>query len=254
MIKGIAIIGSGNTAWQLAYHFVKSGISLNYIAGRNAAKVAEIASEFNIDAYDLDSDLPKAEGAFICVSDSYIGKVSSKVTQSFNWQVHCCGSVSIHALHGAVKGVFYPLQTMTKNRALNAKSIPICLESNNDTLQNQLEQIAFKCGFEKINLNSDKRAKAHISAVMVNNFVNHVLYKSFQWADLNKIDVALFKPLAQETIVKAFDLGGLKSQTGPAKRKNTDIINEHLTALNESADIKELYKNITKSIIKEFEG
>jgi hypothetical protein len=37
----------------------------------------------------------------------------------------------LDVLHDNRRGVFYPLQTFTKNKPVDFKSIPICLESEN---------------------------------------------------------------------------------------------------------------------------
>lgn len=252
MIASIGIIGSGNTAWQLAHHFNKSGVPLKFIASRNKENAAELADKLGLRFYEI-SEIPKAEGLILCVTDTAIEGVSKSLLGKSQWQAHCCGSIDINALAHGSRGVFYPLQTMTKGRLLDAERIPICIEANNSKLENRLKHLAEMCGFKSFQLDSKKRADAHISAVMVNNFNNHILAHAFKWAEEKNIDKQVFKQLAYETIEKAFELGANKSQTGPARRNNTAIIDSHLEQLKDLPKSRSLYDFITNSIIKEFE-
>lgn len=252
MIASIGIIGSGNTAWQLAHHFVKSGVALKFIASRNQEAALQLASSLCTESHHI-SEFPEVEGLILCVTDTAIEEVSISIKDKSKWQAHCCGSVSIESLAHENKGVFYPLQTMTKGRFLEAKRIPVCVEANNAELESKLKALAKDCGFNSLDLNSEMRAGTHISAVMVNNFTNHVLAHAFKWAHENNIDKQVFRQLAIETIDKAFDLGAEKSQTGPAKRKNEAIISKHLDQLESMPESRELYNFLTNSIKKEFE-
>ncbi|MFY0672012.1 MAG: DUF2520 domain-containing protein [Bacteroidia bacterium] len=252
MIASIGIIGSGNTAWQLAHHFVRSEVPLAFIASRNLLEAQKIANTLGIKYLAID-EIPKVDGLILCVSDSVISQVSKSLIDKSEWQAHSSGSVSINAISHNSKGVFYPLQTMTKGRLLSKERIPICTEANSLALHKDLEELAEKCGFRSYKLDSSKRAKAHISAVMVNNFSNHLLAHAFNWAQENSIDQSIFKQLAFETIEKAFELGALNSQTGPARRNDSAIIESHLEQLKAYPKSEALYDFITNSIIREFE-
>jgi hypothetical protein len=70
------------------------------------------------------------------------------------------------------RGVFYPLQTFTKNKPVDFKSIPICLESENPTDFRLLDKVA-KVISDVFAINSEQRA-LHVAAVFVNNFTNHL--------------------------------------------------------------------------------
>lgn len=252
MIDKFCIVGSGNTAWQLAHHFVKNEINLSYIVSRNKEKGSALASKLGVAFYSFQDEIPNTTGQFLCVSDQAISVVSTQLRKQAIWQVHCSGSVSINEIKHHNKGVFYPLQTMTESRLLSAESLPICLEWSNDTLGGELSRIANQCDFKWVALNSLQREHIHVSAVMVNNFVNHVLHYANDYAKQNGVDKDIFKPLALETINKAFELGGKVSQTGPAKRGDNLVVEQHLEKLKDNSKIKELYQFISESIKNEF--
>ena len=72
--------------------------------------------------------------------------------------------------------------------------------------------------------------------------IEHRIYES------TDLFTDLLKPLIQETANKIMTLSPNEAQTGPAKRRDTQTINSHLTFLTDENQ-KEIYKLLTKSII-----
>ncbi|MBP8157930.1 MAG: DUF2520 domain-containing protein, partial [Flavobacterium sp.] len=64
----------------------------------------------------------------------------------------------------------------------------------------------------------------------------------------NHLSFDILKPLIQETASKILTLSPKEAQTGPAKRNDTQTINNHLSFLTDENQ-KEIYKLLTKSII-----
>jgi hypothetical protein len=56
------------------------------------------------------------------------------------------------------RGVFYPLQTFTKNKPVDFKSIPICLESENPTDFRLLDKVAKVISDKAFAINSEQRS------------------------------------------------------------------------------------------------
>ena len=54
-----------------------------------------------------------------------------------------------------------------------------------------------------------------------------------------------------ETVNKAFDIGALAAQTGPAKRQDTSTIKKQLENLK-TEEQKLIYKTITQTILKTY--
>ena len=55
-------------------------------------------------------------------------------------------------------------------------------------------------------------------------------------------------PLIDETARKVHDLAPKAAQTGPAIRKDMNVMNKHLDMLSGEPGLKELYEKISKSI------
>jgi predicted short-subunit dehydrogenase-like oxidoreductase (DUF2520 family) len=94
---------------------------------------------------------------------------------------------------------------------------------------------------------SKQRATLHIAAVFACNFANNLWGISADILAQSGYSFDVFKPLLQETLRKAFEMGPTAAQTGPAKRGDMNVINGHLAKLD--GDRHELYELITKMIL-----
>lgn len=252
MIESLAIIGSGNAAWQLGHQMIGAGLPLQKIITRNREVGEHLARELKVTWQPMDSPIHE-QGVFICVIDQAIEQVSKTLIGDFEWMVHCAGSVPMSALSDhKQRGVFYPIQTMSKGRLVSGEQFPVCLEAENDGLILVLKELALAMGSPYRVLDSERRKKAHVSAVMVNNFVNHLLHKASDFASAHHVDGAMLEPLIRETIDKFFRLGGVHAQTGPAKRGDGPVIAEQEKLLEDQQNLLKLYQIFTESIKYEF--
>lgn len=247
----IGIVGTGNTAWQLATHFSKASLfSEIHLLARNQDKGKELAEEFDLTFRILGADaLDYYQGLFLCVSDEAIPNVSKLLADHCDWMVHTSGSVSLVSIAKKRKGVFYPLQTMTKGRYLKPSEIPLSLEASDSETFMELRNIADAMGFSWQEENSQDRLKMHLSAVFVNNFTNFLLEEASQLSEVSRLNPLRLNSLAKETVRKFYDLGGEKAQTGPARRGDDQIIDGHkamLAANNNALDIYSLFSKMIK--------
>lgn len=249
----VSIIGSGNTSWQLAQHFAKSEVTVNTVFTRKPEENQWIQG-LGISAEVFDANLTiESDLIFLAVPDDQVSALSSSANLKHKTIIHCSGSVDIAVLDGlGPKGVFYPLQTLTKHRWLPSSQIPVFVEATTLELETQLVDLANSMEFPVEVLSSEKRGQLHLCAVMVNNFTNHLLTKAFQLADGHNLTAEMLMPLAQETLAKFQELGGEKAQTGPAKRKDHSTISGHLESLK-GTSMEDLYEAFTQSILKNYD-
>jgi predicted short-subunit dehydrogenase-like oxidoreductase (DUF2520 family) len=250
MIK-VSIIGSGNVAQHLIKAFSESRsfgaeIELIQVFSRQKESLAHLLDSDKI-TNDL-NDLAEADLYIIAVSDDAIAEVSSQLPFKNHLVVHTSGSVALNDLNdNNRKGVFYPLQTFSKNKAVNFRTIPICLESENATDFQLLEKVAQSISEKVFVINSEQRKALHVAAVFVNNFVNHLYQIGNEICNNNQIPFDILKPLIQETAEKVMTLSPIEAQTGPAKRNDNDTIQTHLSFLSDENQ-KNIYKTLTQSI------
>ena len=161
--------------------------------------------------------------------------------------VHTSGSVAMNSLNNnGRKGVFYMLQTFSKNKIVDFSEVPFCLEAENEKDYILLELLANLIGKKVYAINSEQRKALHIAAVFVNNFSNHMYKIGSDICAENNVPFAILEPLIKETASKIETLSPAEAQTGPAIRKDQRTINEHLALLNKQQ--QEIYTTVTKSI------
>lgn len=225
----VVILGNGNVATHLYNAFSKApGISVMQI---NSRTITEIE----------DSDI-----TIIAVSDDAIQQVSKTIINREGLIVHTSGAVDINALKNKRKGVFYPLQSFTKNAEIDFNEVPFCLETENNEDYTLLENLAKTLGSKIYQISSEQRKKLHVAAVFVNNFTNHMYKIGNDICTNNKIPFEILHPLIEETAKKIKTLSPVHAQTGPAKRNDTQTIKNHLEDLN--LEQKKIYQLLTKSI------
>jgi len=246
MIK-VVLIGSGNVAQHLIMAFAKSNeIDIVQVFSRQKENTLSLLDSNKI-TNDY-NDLVEADLYIIAVSDDSISKVSSQLPFKNRLVVHTSGSVPIDSLDTKNRrGIFYPLQTFTKNKAVDFSQIPICLESENDSDFDLLEKVAQSISNNVFKSNEKQRKALHISAVFVNNFVNEMYRIGNEICDENKIPFEILKPLILETVNKVMTLSPKEAQTGPAKRNDTQTIEAHLDFLS-NENHATIYKILTQSI------
>jgi predicted short-subunit dehydrogenase-like oxidoreductase (DUF2520 family) len=194
------------------------------------------------------SKITEADVYIICVSDSAISSVSSQLLFENRLVVHTSGSSDLNLLDSKNnKGVFYPLQTFTKNKAVDFSEIPICLEAENVSDYNFLEKVAKSISKNIYDISSEQRKALHVSAVFVCNFTNHLYTIGNTICEENNIPFEILQPLIEETAEKIKSLSPSDAQTGPAVRNDQKTIEKHIDFLK-NENQKEIYKILTKSI------
>jgi predicted short-subunit dehydrogenase-like oxidoreductase (DUF2520 family) len=247
----VIIIGSGNVAQHLIAAFQNSHnlgaeIELVQVFSRQIGNISHLMDLSQI-TNDL-NDLVEADLYIIAVSDDAIASISSQLPFKNRLVAHTSGSVSLNALDdNNRKGVFYPLQTFTKNKAVDFKTIPICLESENATDYQLLDKVAKSISDKIFVINSEQRKALHVAAVFVNNFTNHLYQIGEEICQENQIPFEILTPLITETAQKIMLLSPSEAQTGPAKRTDAVTIEAHEDFLSNENHLR-IYKTLTQSI------
>ena len=246
MIK-VVLIGSGNVAQHLIKAFAKSAIiDVIQVFSRQKEAVTSLLDSNKIT--DNFNDLAEADLYIIAVSDDAIATVSSQLPFENRLVVHTSGSVPLDALDNKNrKGSFYPLQTFSKKADIDFSQIPIFLESENETDYELLNSVAELISNKVYKINSEQRKALHVSAVFVNNFVNHLYHIGNEICEENKVPFEVLKPLILETANKIMTLSPKEAQTGPAIRNDEQTIASHLDFLSDENQ-KNIYKILTQSI------
>ena len=246
MIK-ISLIGSGNVAQHLINAFTKNEhIELVQVFSRKKESLENLLDSDKI--ITTFSELKEADLYIISITDDAISEVSAQLPFQDKLVVHTSGTVSIESLNSKNrKGVFYPLQTFSKDKKVDFSVIPICLEAKNEADYRLLEKVATSISNAVFSISSEQRKALHVSAVFVNNFTNHLYQIGQEICSEHQVPFEILKPLIQETSEKIKTLNPSEAQTGPAKRNDQNTIDAHLAYLTDENQ-KNIYKILTQSI------
>ena len=248
-ISSVSIVGTGNVASHLAKAISGSGIRIEGVFGRNAFEASELAEACESYSVNEIREL-KGDLILICVSDFSVVEIINSIPDSIK-VAYTSGSIGLSDLRGRKNtGVFYPLQTFTKEKSVNMFEVPFLIEADSEYFAQELFDIAWKLSHHVVFANSEQRKKYHLAAVWMNNFTNHMAYQAKRILDQNELDYQLLLPLLEETANKLKTMDPFDAQTGPARRNDLRILDEHKALLNGLT--KEMYDIISKSIIQTY--
>ena len=248
-MKNIVLIGSGNVATHLGVILKERGFNIVQVWSKHINNAEILAGKLRCDYTDSLNKLRKADLYILAVKDDAIRKILSNLQNVA--VVHTSGSVGMGVFDNnlANHGVFYPLQTFSKDLNLDFSEIPICIEANNNKFENELINFGKKLSEKVVKMSSEQRKQLHIAAVFACNFSNHMYTISDKILSKSNIDFKLLLPLINQTVKKLTDNKPSEVQTGPAKRNDKKVIDVHLEDIEDESS-KEIYQLITNAIIK----
>ncbi len=256
----IALVGTGNVAWYLANAFMQTAHQIVEIYGRNSTKANELAANSNAFAKEnLNFKESQAEIILLAVSDNALPEITAQIQLNRNQIVaHTSGSTSMRIFENlqsqAKFGVFYPLQTFSKDRKVARQEVPLCIEGNTTETAIRLEVLAKTISRKVYLISSEKRLKLHLAAVFANNFVNHLLGIAQEILQNENLPFELLGPLIQETFSKVIEAENIYAiQTGPARRNDQIIIQKHLQLLQNDTQKLKIYEIISESIRSKYQ-
>jgi predicted short-subunit dehydrogenase-like oxidoreductase (DUF2520 family) len=247
----IVLVGTGNLATRLGLALQAKNAGIIQVFGRTETEASRLAGligcSFTVSKTHVSTD---ADIYILAVSDDAIPEVAASIPTGDHFLVHTAGSVSLEMLSAfsANCGVLYPLQTLSRQRAVDFSKIPVCIEANNGENLRQLHEIAGTISDQVINIDSVQRMQLHLAAVFVCNFVNHFYSIGAELLKEHHLNFDLLKPVILETANKAMQFSPHAVQTGPAVRGNKTVMERHLQMLERHPEWQKMYELISKDI------
>ncbi|MEF9923436.1 MAG: Rossmann-like and DUF2520 domain-containing protein [Muribaculaceae bacterium] len=246
------IIGAGNVATHMA-KALRMRLNIIQIFSHDIENAHILANSIDCTCFtsSIDDISKDADIYIIAIKDDAIESLISKIsnfTHSSLW-VHTSGSKPMTVFEGKMNnyGVFYPLQTFSKNVEVNFQEIPIFVEANDTKNIEQIKELAHLLSPKVYDADSDRRRQLHIAAVFACNFANHLWTISDELLRDTNLPFSILMPLIRASVNKLDKVSPAQSQTGPAVRNDTKVIEKHLSMLSDNK--KEIYKTLTNSII-----
>ncbi|MBL6730560.1 MAG: DUF2520 domain-containing protein [Bacteroidia bacterium] len=251
MGRKISIIGSGNVATNLAHAFDRAGHDILQVISANSERAKQLANCFgayygnSISSVDLNADF-----IIICVNDESYFNVLEELPKGLKPIIcHTSGPVSMDVISGYAPnfGVFYPLQSLRKEKYIDFLDVPIFIEGNSTNVIENLMNLADTISNKISEVSSVEREKYHLAAVFANNFTNLMYTLSHKYLEDESLDFQNLIPIIKETANRLADGKPESWQTGPAKRGDTAIMQKHIDML-EDPRLKEIYKQLSDYI------
>lgn len=247
----VVIIGSGNVASHLAKALHKAKVEIAQVWSNTYQNAVSLANLVNAKPIQQLSELDQtAHFCIIAVKDDAINAVAENLSPFKGIMVHTSGAIHLNVFAGlaANYGVFYPLQTFSKSKAVSFKDIPLCIEANNQSTLNSLTVLAHKLSTNVQEIDSDKRKTLHLAAVFACNFTNHLYALAQEILTTKGLNFDILRPLINETASKVQQALPLDVQTGPAIRNDEDTLKKHEQLLAAQPNLLKIYKTLSDSI------
>ncbi|PRY52703.1 putative short-subunit dehydrogenase-like oxidoreductase (DUF2520 family) [Arcticibacter pallidicorallinus] len=248
----IVLLGSGNVATHLGHALKTAGHEILQVWSRSLSNAQQLADSLSAAFTNEIGALNNTADIYILsIKDDAIEEVASSFLFKGKLLVHTSGTAGIDLLgkEWANKGVFYPLQTFSKQKGVDFSTVPLLLEGSNEKVVAQLNELAASISQTVRPASSEQRAAIHVAAVFACNFSNHLYSISKDLLAKEGLDFKLLLPLIAETAAKVQSLDPKAAQTGPAIRGDQASIEKHKKYLEASPDLQQLYTLMTNSII-----
>lgn len=247
----IILVGTGNVAHHLGLALLDAGHEIVQLLGRNKEKTKALAKKLSVDfSVDFGELNKTADLIILAVSDNALAELAGKIDPGKALVVHTSGSVPVDVLSALPNyGVFYPLQTFSKERPVDFSDIPIFVEANSEKNVRRLKNLALQLSPKVEICDSEHRKYLHLAAVFACNFSNHMYAIAECLLEKHGLKFEHFAPLILETAQKAIDKKPKNAQTGPALRNDQNTINEHVALLADHPEYQKIYSFVSKSIL-----
>lgn len=255
----IVFIGAGNVATHLAPAMEKSGVGhvcQVYSRSENSAK--SLCDKLECAAYVTDAAkiVNDADVYVVSLVDHAVADVLSSVRRAMAataerrnalW-LHTSGSLPMETFAGVTSdfGVFYPLQTFSRNVDVDMSQVPVFIEGSTPAVAERIRKMAEAVSHTVHYADGDLRRRMHIAAVFACNFTNYMFTVADDLLRADGLSLEVLYPLICETMRKAMDGSPAAGQTGPAVRGDRAVVERHASML--PPDLADMYMRLSDAI------
>jgi len=223
------------------------------VYSRTQASADTLAAKLGADSTNDVNQLPLKSDVFIvALKDDALAGMLPVLTKGRHDQffVHTAGSMPMAIFEGltAHYGVFYPMQTFSKERLVDFNAISIFLEATDSVSMERLKLLAATLTSHIYELDSEGRKHLHLAAVFACNFVNHCYALSAEVLAAKGVPFSVMLPLVDETAQKVHSIAPRDAQTGPAVRGDQDVMRMQASMLDGKVTVKRIYEVLSDDI------
>ena len=154
----IVFIGAGNLATHLSLAMQNAGMDIVQVYSHTLGHARELADLLGCDfTNSMESIVGDADLYLFSVKDSVLPGLLKQLPRNKALWVHTAGSLPMDILSPFTSryGVFYPLQTFSKNREVDFHIVPVFIEANSLQDESLLKSMAEKLTQKVVPLSSE---------------------------------------------------------------------------------------------------
>lgn len=248
----VVLVGAGNLATNLGKALKGVGHEIVQVWSRTEESAAALADVLQCPYTTVLADV--AEGGdiyIISIKDSALADVAERIADGHpdRFIVHTAGSMPMEVIPSRRRGVFYPMQTFSKQREVDFRGIPCFVEASQEDDCQMLMQLGTSVSDKVYELSSENRKYLHLAAVFCCNFANRCFAIGEELLrEHGGVPFSVMLPLIDETARKVHSLSPREAQTGPAVRWDTNVIDKQMALLSSAPELKDIYERLSKSI------
>lgn len=249
----IACIGSGNMATFLTLGWQKKGHTIVQIISNTLQHAQELAAQVDCQASNRLTDLVDDADVYVLAMNDNAVKAFGETKKLQNKIVlHTAGSISLQELAHVSEqvGCLWCLYSIQKHNLPTRTNIPVFINATTDTALSVAQTLAQNISSEVYTISDTEKLALHVSAVLVNNYTNHLLAIAEKIIVEHGLTVKYVLPIVEQTVEKMHQHSAADNQTGPALRNDTAILEKHIQFLQPHPEWQSLYQAMATSIQK----
>lgn len=255
MIRSCYIVGSGNMAHFLLFLFQRNNIAVSGIYARNEAAGRMLAAAYHTKFYSELNRLPDEPNTalFLCVPDRSITAVAQSIPfRSNQILVHNSGSTNIAQLSAFASrfACLWPMVSVSKSNSDYATDIPLCLAGSDADVNATILEFAKQLSTRAMVCTEEQRQTLHLSAVMAQNFANHLFVLASELCKQRGLDAQVLQPMLLQWAKGLASDSAKDNQTGPARRNDENTLSIQRELLASHPELLKVYDTLTASIRK----
>jgi len=247
----ITLIGAGRLAKQTGKALRAAGHQIAQVFSRTIESANTLAQLLDSQPTCSITDIRGGADIYLlALKDSVLEEIAEQLGNHLDnpLLVHTAGSMPLQLFQGKTSryGVFYPMQTFSKERDVNFREIHCFIEANDEQTLRTIREMAASISDNVQPLASSERRQLHLAAVFACNFANHCYALADQLLSESGVGFSAMLPLIDETARKVHQLSPVEAQTGPAVRYDENVIMAQSKMLHGLP--KEIYQLMSRSI------
>ncbi len=264
--RSFAIVGAGRLGSALARALKRAGYQIDEIVVRDRPqslrKGRELAKAIGARVADVSDAVFSADVVWLCVPDREIGSVARTIALRRGWKnkiaLHSSGALTSGELsplrkQGTSIASVHPLMTFVASTTPDLRGVPFAIEGDARAVRSA-RLIVRALGGDAFAIDPRKKAAYHAWGSFASPMLVSLLASAEEMARLAGISPRLARkrmlPIVRQTLANYAALGPARALTGPIVRGDAAVVRQHLNAMNEAPNVRQVYIALTRVALK----